>query len=94
MRLIEGEVSFEGAHGIVFSTVPQRIIGEVAYRSLGIGTLMVELASKPGGFDPAIAERCGMSVMALPSLPARYAPLSAATYIYGYIKRVSASHGI
>lgn len=69
---------------IVINTVPERVIG---LENLRKNAILIELASRPGGFDPAEAEKRGMKVIAAPGLPAKYAPRSAAEAIADYIRR-------
>lgn len=71
---------------IIFNTVPEIVID---LGNLKRGTLLIELASKPGGFDKEEAEKLGMRVISAPGLPAKYAPRSAAEAIYDYIKKTA-----
>jgi len=70
-----------GDFDFVINTVPARILGEETLCCAGEGTLLLELASAPGGFDRKLAENIGLRVLAAPGLPGRYAPLSAAELI-------------
>ena len=49
------------------------------------GAILIELASSPGGFDPAAAEARGLCPLAAPGLPGRYSPETAAAVIGNYI---------
>ncbi|MBR0062894.1 MAG: hypothetical protein IJP67_01865 [Oscillospiraceae bacterium] len=69
---------------VVINTVPERIID---LDNLKKGTLLIELASKPGGFDKTEAEERGMRVVQAPGLPAKYAPRSAAEAIAAFIRK-------
>ena len=62
----------------VVNTVPARVIGDPALCMMGDGTLLLELASAPGGFDMKLAENIGLQALAAPGLPGKSAPLSAA----------------
>ncbi len=62
------------------NTVPATVFGERELRAFG-GAKLIELASAPGGFDLAAAERLGLSVIPAPGLPSVCAPESAAEAI-------------
>lgn len=68
-----GDGIFDG----VFNTVPEPIIGEIVLCRWPRKTLLVELASRPGGFDQTAAESLGMNVIFAPGLPGKTAPVSA-----------------
>lgn len=69
---------------IIINTVPERVVD---LDNLRKGALLIELASKPGGFDQEEAEKRGMRVVAAPGLPAKYAPRSAAEAIAAFIRK-------
>lgn len=73
--------SGSGTWHLAVNTVPARILDEAALRALGRGTLLLELASAPGGFDRAQAESLGLKALAAPGLPGRCAPQTAAELI-------------
>lgn len=70
-------------HGyrVIFNTVPARIISKEILTVMPCDTLIIELASAPGGLDPDGAReatrRCGLQIVRAPSLPGRYAPWDA-----------------
>lgn len=68
-------------HRVIFNTVPERIMGKELLSVMPCGTLIIELASAPGGLDPEgareAARRCGLQIVRAPSLPGRYAPWDA-----------------
>lgn len=63
---------------LVLNTVPARILSARTLKRLPRNCVLLELASAPGGFDPAEADKAGLRTAYLPGLPARYAPQSAA----------------
>ena len=71
------------------NTVPARVLSEAQLCCLPEGTLLLELASSPGGFDRTTAENLGLHAVAAPGLPGRSAPLAAAALmreaIYDYL---------
>lgn len=66
---------------LIFNTVPARVIGAPVLSQQDADTLIVELASTPGGIDLESAERLGIRVLQAQSLPGRVAPKTAAEYI-------------
>ena len=62
---------------IIINTVPSRIISNEQLLELPDGSVLIELASLPGGFDPEIAEQCGHKVIKAGGVPGKYAPRSA-----------------
>ena len=73
--------SLSSGYDIIFNTVPYPLIGaEVIYR-MKPDTLLVELASSPGGFDAAAARRSAVKIIWASSIPGKYAPVSAGNII-------------
>ncbi len=66
---------------VIFNTVPVVLMGKEILTNLPCNTLVIELASAPGGLDPEgineATRRCGLQVIRAPSLPGRYAPKDA-----------------
>lgn len=63
------------------NTVPAPVLTAGVLSELKPGTLVVELASKPGGVDFDAARAFGLRAVRAPGLPAKYAPESAAAAI-------------
>ena len=63
------------------NTIPAPVFTGAALAALRPGSLLVDLASAPGGVDLAEAERLGHTALAAPGLPARCAPDSAGAYL-------------
>lgn len=70
---------------LVFNTVPGTVLPEERLKKLPGGALLIELASVPGGFDPALAVSLGLGVLNARGLPGKYAPETAAGIIGDYI---------
>lgn len=66
---------------VIFNTVPARVIGAPVLTQQDADTLILELASAPGGVDLESAGRLGVRVLQAQSLPGRVAPKTAAEYI-------------
>lgn len=65
----------------IVNTVPARIFTKTALCCAENGTVIMELASPPGGFDRSLAENIGLHTIAAPGLPGKNAPLSAAELV-------------
>lgn len=69
-----------GYHAVC-NTVPHCLFGEKILRAVSRDTLLVELASSPGGIDAKAAQKYGISVVYALSLPGKYAPVTAGEII-------------
>ncbi len=81
---IEGERwndAFLCGYDIVYNTVPHTIFDREFLMSIDKKTLLVELASVPGGFDICAAQEFGTNISWALSLPGKYAPESAGAII-------------
>ena len=67
-----------GRFDIVFNTVPALVVTKDVLQKQDSSTLIIDLASKPGGVDFAYADKQGIQCIQALSLPALYAPLTAA----------------
>jgi len=74
-RSLEGELA---AFDVIVNTVPARVISDAMLCLVPEDTLLLELASPPGGFDRMLAENFSLRVLHAPGLPAKSAPVSAA----------------
>lgn len=62
---------------IVFNTVPAHVVTAEVIKQMPGHTLIIDLASKPGGTDFRYAEKRGIKAMLAPSLPGIVAPKTA-----------------
>ncbi|MBQ6819043.1 MAG: NAD(P)-binding domain-containing protein [Clostridia bacterium] len=67
-----------GRFDIVFNTVPALVVTNNVLQKQDSSTLIIDLASKPGGVDFVYADKQGIQCIQALSLPALYAPLTAA----------------
>lgn len=74
-----GEIG--GGYDLIFNTVPAQVLGPRELERQHAGTVLLELASPPGGIDQAAAERLGLRVWAEPGLPGRKSPKAAGELI-------------
>ncbi|MBQ3112089.1 MAG: dipicolinic acid synthetase subunit A [Firmicutes bacterium] len=61
-------------YDLIYNTVPAPMLGEAELRRLRGSALIVDLASRPGGTDFAVAERLGKKALLELGLPGKYAP--------------------
>lgn len=83
-KQIENDKTLESlCHGydVIFNTVPRWLFGEDFLTKIDPHTLMIELASAPGGIDVFAAKRLHSNVLWAASLPGKYAPESAGELI-------------
>ncbi len=66
-----------GGYDVIFNTVPAPVLTTHLLSRQTPGTLLLELASAPGGFDSEAARRLGLQVKELPGLPGRLSPRAA-----------------
>ncbi len=59
---------------LIFNTVPAPVLTAPILSSLDDDTVIIELASKPGGIDLEYAHAHGLTVIDAQGLPARYSP--------------------
>lgn len=72
----------------IFNTIPSLILREDVLRELSKDTLIIDLASYPGGVDFACAERLGIKAIHALSLPGKIAPKSAGEIIESTILNI------
>lgn len=76
-------------YDIIFNTVPSLILDDKKLKLLKEqNTLIIELASSPGGIDFKKAEEYNIKVIKALGLPGRVAPLTAARYIKNTLERI------
>ncbi len=67
-----------GHFTVIYNTVPELVIDETVLRSVSPETLIVDLASSPGGVDFGFAKECGIKTVQALSLPGKVAPETSA----------------
>ncbi len=88
---IEGESwsnHLASGYDIIFNTVPNMIFNRIFLEKIDKKTMLVELASVPGGFDLCAAHELGSNISWAPSLPGKYAPESAGELIADSIIKI------
>ena len=69
------------AFDTVVNTIPAVVLTEPVLAALRPGSLIVDLASRPGGTDFAAARRLGLTALHALSLPAACAPETAGEFV-------------
>lgn len=68
-------------YDIIFNTVPDLVIGEGILSKQSTDTVIIELASLPGGVDKTSANKYGIKIVDGQSLPGKVSPKASAEYI-------------
>lgn len=66
---------------VIFNTVPSRVFDAERLSSANKSSVIIDLASKPGGIDFTAAKELGLNVIWALSLPGKVAPISAGDII-------------
>lgn len=77
IRLKESISEFD----VVFNTVPALILDDAVLKNINPDTLIIDLASKPGGVDFALAKDLGLKVIWSLGLPGKAAPITSGKII-------------
>lgn len=75
------KISEEQSYDVVINTVPKLVIGDKELKCLNTKTLIIDVASNPGGVDYEYAKKNGYRVIHELGIPGKIAPETAAKYI-------------
>ncbi len=75
---------------VIFNTIPALVLDEQVLVRVRPGTLILDLASSPGGTDFEAARRLGITALLLPGLPGRVAPQTAGEILAKVVPRLLA----
>lgn len=78
---------------IIFNTVPAVILDEKKLELIDKNSLVIDLASKPGGVDFDTAGRLGVKAIWLLSLPGKVAPVTSGEIIAETVKNILSERG-
>lgn len=78
---------------IIFNTVPAVILDEKNLKLIDKNSLVIDLASKPGGVDFDTAGRLGVKAIWLLSLPGKVAPVTSGEVIAETVKNILSERG-
>ena len=73
--------SLSAEYDVIFNTVPSCILNKSILVNIPKSSLIIDLASAPGGVDYLAAEQCGLRVIRALSLPGKCAPKTAGTIL-------------
>lgn len=88
IHIDELEKKLENKYDIIFNTVPKLILDSKKLELINKETLIIELASMPGGIDFVKAKEYGIKTIKALGLPGKVAPLTAAEYIKGTLEKI------
>ena len=78
---------------ILINTIPSLIINETIIEKLPAHTVIIDLASKPGGTDFEFAEKRGIKAILAKSLPGVVAPKTAGEILANVVKQILDERG-
>ncbi len=81
-------------YDVIFNTVPAQVLGRNALERMRGETLVIDLASKPGGVDWAAAKELGTNVIWALSLPGKASPVTAGRIIRDSIYNILGDGGV
>ena len=84
----DGVTVLAKGYDIIFNTIPQIVFHSEFIRILDRHTLIIELASSPGGIDIQASKENKKKVLWGASLPGKYAPKSAGAHIADSISAI------
>ncbi|MGE5423591.1 MAG: dipicolinate synthase subunit DpsA, partial [Ignavibacteriales bacterium] len=73
---------------VIFNTIPAVVLGTEILRRLSYDTLIIDLASAPGGTDFETANDCGIKAILAPGLPGKVAPQMAGKILADVVPRL------
>jgi dipicolinate synthase subunit A len=79
---------------VIFNTVPHIILDNEMLSKIRKDTIIIDLASKPGGVDFEKAKRAGLKAIWALSLPGKVAPITAAKFIKETINNILEELGV
>lgn len=82
------------SYDLIVNTVPARVLDETHLAELAPGTLVVDLASRPGGVDFEAAAALGVRVIWALSLPGKVAPVTSGKNIRDTIYNILQELGV
>ncbi len=80
-------------YDVIFNTVPYMLFDEITLKTLDKKTLIIDLASRPGGVDFNSAEKFGLKTFWALSLPGKVAPETAGDIILNTVLNILNERG-
>lgn len=82
------DLSKDSSYAFVFNTVPHPVFNDAELLALGNDTVVIDLASFPGGVDKHIASVRGVKLVEARGLPGKYSPKTAGRIIADTIDKM------
>jgi len=79
---------------VIFNTIPHVILNEELLKKVNRESLIIDLASKPGGVDFEEAKQLGLKTIWALSLPGKVAPITAAKFLKDTIYNIINELGV
>ena len=92
--LRDGEYQQKCKFDVVFNTIPSCIIGRAALDIIPTGTLIIDLATSPGGIDVHASRETGHNVIWALSLPGKTSPYTAGKIICDTVVDILEKEGV
>lgn len=73
---------------VIFNTVPALILDQYKLRLIKKDTLIIDIASKPGGIDFPVAEKLNIKAILAPGLPGKVAPKTAGLILAEFLPQI------
>lgn len=77
-----------GQFNVIINTVPKLILDENRLKRVKKDTLLIDLASKPGGIDQNVCKSLGLKSIWALAIPGKVAPVTSAIYIKNKIYKI------
>ncbi|MBR3738183.1 MAG: dipicolinate synthase subunit A, partial [Eubacterium sp.] len=81
-------------YSFIFNTVPHPVFNEKELKSMEKSTLLIDLASFPGGVDEHYAKALGINLIIARGLPGKYSPKSAGKTVAKTIINIIKEEGL
>ena len=91
---INGLFGHIGRYDLIINTVPSIILDEAMLEAVSKDTLIIDLASKPGGVDFEAAARLNKRAIQALSLPGKVAPITSGEIISEAVKNIINERGV
>ena len=82
-----------GQYDIIFNTIPAMVFDKILLERINRNTLIIDLASSPGGVDLESARKAGIKTITALSLPGKVAPRAAGETIKNVIYNIISDNG-
>ncbi len=88
------KLDFKENFNVIFNTIPNLVLNADVLSKISKDTLIIDLASKPGGVDFEACANMSIKVIWALSLPGKVAPISSAKYIFNTILSILDELGV